>query len=119
MRELRLSSLPCKNFRKRRFTQGLDGGSSFACQAYDFVVPAGSQVERRWNSRIEDCCARALGDDPYPEIKDVHSSRIEDCDPRSLLRCIVDDYTETNLARMKLGLEENQARTSDIFSTLC
>ena len=43
--------------------------------------PAGSQVERRWNSRFWDGCAGGLGDDPYPEIEDAHSSRIEDCEP--------------------------------------
>ena len=43
--------------------------------------PAWSQVKRPLNSSIEDCCARSVGDDPYPEIEDVHSSRIEDCAP--------------------------------------
>ena len=44
-------------------------------------VSNGVQVERHWNSRIEDCCAGGMGDDPYPEIEDMHCSRIEDCDP--------------------------------------
>ena len=48
---------------------------------------------------------RIAADDPYPDIEDVHSSRIKDCDPppRSWLRCIFEDYTQSNLARMKLG----------------
>ena len=42
--------------------------------------PARSQVERHWNSRIEDCYSGWLGDDPHPEIGDAHSSRIDDCE---------------------------------------
>ena len=38
-----------------------------------------SQVKRPMNSRIEDCCAGGMGDDPHPEIEDVHGSRIEYC----------------------------------------
>ena len=34
-----------------------------------------------WNSRSDDCCAGWLGDDTYTEIDDVHSSRVEDCEP--------------------------------------
>ena len=40
-----------------------------------------SKVKHPLNSRIEDCCAGGVGGDPYPEIEDVHSSRIEDCEP--------------------------------------
>ena len=43
--------------------------------------PAWSHVKRPLNSRIEDRCAGGMGDDPYPEIEDVHSSRTEDCEP--------------------------------------
>ena len=45
------------------------------------MFPSGSQVERCWNSRIDDCCAGGLADDPCPEIEDTQSSRIEDCEP--------------------------------------
>ena len=48
--------------------------------AHGSVFPRWSQVKRTLNPRIEGCCAGGIGDDPYPEIEDVHSSRIEDCD---------------------------------------
>ena len=43
--------------------------------------PGWSQDKRPLNFRIEDCCAGGMGDDPYPEVEDVHSSRIEECKP--------------------------------------
>ena len=43
--------------------------------------PGWSQVKLPVNSRNEDCCARRMGDDPCPEIEDVRSSSIEDCEP--------------------------------------
>ena len=46
-------------------------------------LPGGSQVKRPLNPRIEDCCAGGMGDDPYPEIEEVHSSRIEDFDSQT------------------------------------
>ena len=32
-------------------------------------------------SCFEDCGAGRMRDDPYPEVEDVRSSRIEDCEP--------------------------------------
>ena len=59
----------------------------------EFRFPGWCQVNRLLNFRIEDCCAGGMGDNPYPEIEDVHSSRIEDCEPVR-----IDD-----LRRIKLG----------------
>ena len=44
-----------------------------------------------------------MGDDPYSEFKDVHSSGIEDCKPVLMASLHFEDYIQTNLTRMKLG----------------
>ena len=46
--------------------------------AHGFDFTGWSQVKRLVNSRMEGCC---MGNDPYPEIEDVHSSGIEACEP--------------------------------------
>ena len=33
-----------------------------------------------------------MGDDPYPEIEDVHSSRIEDCEPMRMASLIFHQF---------------------------
>ena len=83
--------------------------------------PARSQVAHQWNSRFEDCCARWLGDDPYPEIEDVHSSGIEDCEPMRTVSLYFEDYIQTSLRRIKFGWRKPIAarnRVSDLISTL-
>ena len=65
--------------------------------------PGGSQVERDWNSRIEDCCAGWLGDEPCPEIEDVKISGIQDCEPMRMASLLFEDYIQTDLRRMKFG----------------
>ena len=55
-----------------------------------------------------------MGDDPYPEIEDVHSYRIESCDPqRAWLRCILEDYIQN-----KLDEDQNQPETGYTVSEL-
>ena len=58
---------------------------------------------------IEDCCARWLGDDPYPEIEDVHSSRIEDCEPMRQVSLYVRRLHQIRLEEYQVWLEEGQS----------
>ena len=67
------------------------------------LLPGWCEVERPLNSRIENYGARGMGDDPYPEIEDVRSSRREDCEAMRMASCILEDYIQTNLRRIKLG----------------
>ena len=44
-----------------------------------------------------------MGDDPYTEIEDVHSSRIEDFEPLLMVPLHFEDSIQTSLTRVKLG----------------
>ena len=44
-----------------------------------------------------------MGDDPKPEIDDVHSSRIEDCEPMRMASLQFVDGVQTSLRKNKLG----------------
>ena len=44
-----------------------------------------SQVKRPLNSRIGDCCAGGMRDDPYTEVEDVNSSKMEGCEPMRMV----------------------------------
>ena len=44
-----------------------------------------------------------VGDDPYPEIEDVHSSRIADYEPMRTVLLYFEDYIQTNSRRIKFG----------------
>ena len=72
--------------------------------------PGWSQVKRTLNSRVEDCGAGGMGNDPYPEIEDVHSSRIEDCEPMPMASLHFYDYIQTTLRRIKLGWRKAKPR---------
>ena len=70
---------------------------------HDVVFPGSSRVKRPLNSRIEDCRAGGMGDDPYPETEDVHSSGIEDYEPMRMVSLHLCSSVQTNLRKTKLG----------------
>ena len=53
-------------------------GKSTPCAWFRF--PGWSQVKRPLKSRIADCCAGGMEDDPYTESEDEHSFSIDDCE---------------------------------------
>ena len=69
------------------------------------------------NSRIEDCCAGGMGDDPYPEIVDVHSSRIEDCEPIRMASLHYGRLHPNQFERDQAWLEEYQAQPERGYPT--
>ena len=49
-------------------------------------------------------------DDPYPEIEDVHSSRIEDCEPTRMASLQFRKLHPNQIEKDQASLEEDQAQ---------
>ena len=74
-----MSEPRARSLQMSRFSRRSKPGAWFGC----FFFPGWSQVKLPLNSRIEVCCAAGMEDDPHPEVEEMHSSRIEDCDPEA------------------------------------
>ena len=58
-----------------------------------------------------------IGDDPYPEIEDVHSSRIEDCDPMRTVSFYFGRLHPSQFEEDQLRLEEDQSQPEARYPT--
>ena len=68
-------------------------------------------------SAIEGCCAGGMGDDPYPEIEDVHSPRTEDCEPMRMASLHCGQLHPNPFEKNQAWLEETQPQPETGYLT--